>query len=58
MQRELTETNTQLNTQSSHWYKLSQSTEKAGEKMKAVGEKMSSIGTKLATAVTLLLLGI
>lgn len=58
MQRELTETNTQLNTQSSHWYSLSQSTEKAGEKMKVVGEKMSSVGTKLSTAVTLPLLGI
>lgn len=58
MQRELTETNRQIDIQSSSWYRLSQTMSTVGDRMNAVGDKMSSVGTKLSSAVTLPIVGI
>ncbi|MGE5417432.1 MAG: phage tail tape measure protein [Acidobacteriota bacterium] len=58
MQHELEQTTQELKTKSSAWYKLSESMDKAGTRMKVVGEKISSVGSSIATAVTLPLVGI
>lgn len=58
MQQELKETTKELNLKSSAWYKLSQSMDAAGTKLKSVGNSLTSAGKTLSTAVTLPILGI
>lgn len=52
LENKLKKTTTELEKQSSVWYKLSQSAKEAGEKLKDVGKKVSDVGESLTKKVT------